>query len=361
MKTALHIDECYRRHVTPDGHPERVGRIEALLDLSRRAGEIGVEVLPAKRRATLEELSLVHTPEYVEAIASTAKRSLILDPDTFTAPESYDVARHAAGALLDLVDRAVTGNIANAFAAVRPPGHHAETERAMGFCLFNNVALAAAYAVHHHKMERVLVVDWDVHHGNGTQEIFWSDPRVLFVSLHQYPFYPGTGRFDDVGDGDGRGFTVNIPMPGGFGDAEWVAAFRRVVEPVAHQFKPQLVLVSAGFDAHANDPLGGMRVTEAGFAAMADSVLSIAREHANGRVIAALEGGYNLDALATSVEAVLVRMTGGTGGAEAGPPRVTSPRGDEATGPVPSADTSRDHFGEIFAPIKAAQARYWKL
>ena len=327
MKTAFHVDEIYLRHRNPDGHPERSERIDALLALARRADELGVTLFPSRRVATLEELSLVHTPEYVEAIASTANRSLMLDPDTFTAPESYDVARRAAGALLDLVDRVIAGEITNAFAAVRPPGHHAETARAMGFCLFSNVALAAAYAVHHHKVKRVLVVDWDVHHGNGTQEIFWSDPRVLFISLHQYPFYPGTGRFDDVGEGDGRGFTVNIPMPGGFGDAEWLAAFQRVVEPIAHQFKPELVLVSAGFDAHANDPLGGMRVTEAGFAAMADSVLAIAREHANGRVIAALEGGYNISALASCVEAVLLRMTAGAGGAESGPPRATRARG----------------------------------
>jgi acetoin utilization deacetylase AcuC-like enzyme len=235
----------------------------------------------------------------------------------------------------------------------------------MGFCLFNNIAVAAAYALNHHKTERVLVVDWDVHHGNGTQEIFWNDPRVLFMSLHQYPFYPGTGRCDEVGDGEGRGFTVNIPMPGGFGDAEWLAAFHRVVEPIAHQFKPELVLVSAGFDAHASDPLGGMRVTEAGFAAMADSVLSIARAYANGRVIAALEGGYNTDALRASVEAVLVRMTAGTGGAESGPQWTRRPRGDEATGPVPIVGTlaRRDdgRFGQVLAPVKAALSAYWTL
>ncbi|HEU4929883.1 MAG TPA: histone deacetylase [Candidatus Krumholzibacteria bacterium] len=372
MTTGFHIDERYLRHRNPEGHPEHGGRIEALLELAHRSSELGVKVMASQRAAARDELALVHTEEYVDAIASTANRALMLDPDTFTAPESYDVARHAAGALLDLVDRAVAGEITNAFAAVRPPGHHAETERAMGFCLFNNVALAAAYALKHHNMERVLVVDWDVHHGNGTQEIFWSDPRVLFISLHQYPFYPGTGRADDVGDGDGRGFTVNVPMPGGFGDAEWLAAFHRVVEPIAHQYQPQLVLVSAGFDAHGDDPLGGMRVTETGFAAMADSVLAIAREHANGRVIAALEGGYDVDALSRSVEAVLRRLTcaegrptHGAGGAEPGPPRVTSPRGGEVTGPAPveepPATRDDDRFGQVFAQIKAAQSAYWKL
>ncbi len=341
MKTAFHIDEIYRRHRNPEGHPERSGRIEALLELARRADGIGVDVLPATRRATFEELSLTHTPEYVAAIASTVGRSLMLDPDTFTVPDSYNVACHAAGALLDLVDRVVAREFRHGFAAVRPPGHHAESERAMGFCLFNSVAIAARYAIERHGMERVLIVDWDVHHGNGTQEIFWTDPRVMYVSLHQFPFYPGTGRADEVGGAEGEGFTVNIPMPGGFGDEEWTAAFGRVVEPVAHQFEPQLVLVSAGFDAHAADPLGGMRVTEAGFATMTDSLLTIAREHAGGRLIAALEGGYDVDALSSSVEAVLGRMTRGIDHAE-------TPTGD-------------GRFGEVFARVKAAQSAHWKL
>ncbi len=342
MITGFHIDDVYLRHRNPEGHPERVARMEALLELSRRVSDLGVAVLPARRCATLEELSRVHTTEYVDAITSTAGRSLMLDPDTFTVAESFEVATYAAGAMLDLVDRVVAREFDNGFAAVRPPGHHAESEHAMGFCLFNNIAVAAAHAVHHHKMERVLIVDWDVHHGNGTQEIFWSDPRVLFISLHQFPFYPGTGRADEVGDGDGRGFNVNIPLPGGFGDGEWMAAFRRVVEPIAHQFDPQLVLVSAGFDAHVNDPLGGMRVTENGFAAMADSLLAIAREHASGRLIAGLEGGYDVDALSASVEMVLRRFAG-----------------DAATGPTPTADDGR--FGEVLARVFAAQSDFWSL
>jgi len=315
--------------------------MEALLELSRRADAIGVTVLPAHRRATFEELSLAHTSEYVATIASTVGRSLMLDPDTFTVADSYHVGCHAAGAALDVVDRVVAREFDNAFAAVRPPGHHAESERAMGFCLFNNVAIAAAYARAQHGIDRVLIVDWDVHHGNGTQEIFWSDANVLYISLHQFPFYPGTGRVDEVGDGDGRGLTVNIPMPGGFGDEEWTAAFRRVVEPIARQFDPQLVLVSAGFDAHASDPLGGMRVTEHGFATMADSLLAVAREHANGRLIAVLEGGYNVDALASSVETVLGRLR-------------------SVDGPKPSG-AADGRFGEVLARVKGAQSPYWKL
>lgn len=345
MKAAFHIDEIYLRHHTPDGHPERVARTTALLELSRRLPAMGVALATVRRRAAFEELTLVHTHEYVEAIASTAGRSLMLDADTFAGPESYEVARHAAGAVLDLVDRVVAREVDNGFAAVRPPGHHAERDRAMGFCLFNNVAIAAAYAIARHRFERVLVVDWDVHHGNGTQDIFWNDRRVLFVSLHQFPFYPGTGSADEVGAADGRGFTVNVPLPGGCGDDEWMAAFHRVVEPIAHSFEPQLLLVSAGFDAHAKDPLGGMRVTEQGFAGMADSVLAIARKHAEGRLVAVLEGGYDVDALSHSVEAVLGRMAIAAGG--------------EATGPA--AGTRDDRFGEVFARVRAAQAPYWKL
>jgi acetoin utilization deacetylase AcuC-like enzyme len=358
MKTAFHVDEIYLRHRNPEGHPERGARIEALLELAKRADQLGVDVIPSRRRATVEELSRVHTPEYVETIASTAGRSLMLDPDTFTVAESYQVACHAAGAALDLVDRVLAREFDNAFAAVRPPGHHAERERAMGFCLFNNVAVAAAHALERHGLDRVLVVDWDVHHGNGTQDIFWSDGRVLFVSLHQFPFYPGSGRVEEVGEADGRGFTVNIPMPRGFGDDEWTAAFRRVVEPIAHRFEPQLVLVSAGFDAHANDPLGGMRVTERGFAAMADSLLSIAREHAQGHLIALLEGGYDLAALSACVETVLGRLTACKHGA--------SGAGGEVSGPATAAGSeqaaTRDgRFGEVFAGIQAAQSAYWKL
>lgn len=358
MKTGFHIDEIYLRHRTPQGHPERAGRVEALLALARRADEIGVTVVPARRRATIDELALAHTPEYVETIASTAGRSCVLDADTTTSAESYDVACHAVGAMLELTDRVVAGELDNAFAALRPPGHHAGRARAMGFCLFNNIAVAAGYAIARHRFERILIVDWDVHHGNGTQEIFWSDGRVLYVSLHQFPFYPGTGRVEEIGDGEGRGFTLNIPMPGGFGDDEWTDAFRSVVTPVANAFRPELVLVSAGFDAHTADPLGGMRVTEKGFAAMAGAMLAIAREHADGRLIAVLEGGYDVDALSASVEAVLRRMAHATGGADAGSP-MRRQRGREATGPAAMPGDGR--FGEVLARVRKAQAPYWPL
>jgi acetoin utilization deacetylase AcuC-like enzyme len=253
------------------------------------------------------------------------------------------VACHAAGGVLDMVDRVMAGEFNNAFAAIRPPGHHAESGTAMGFCLFNNIAVAAAHALEHHRVERVLVVDWDVHHGNGTQQIFWDDPRVLFVSLHQYPFYPGTGAATETGGPNAVGRTVNVPMSAGCGDEEYVAAFQHIVRPVAEAFAPQLVLVSAGFDAHASDPLGGMRVSDAGFAAMADAVLGMAVTAAGGRCVAVLEGGYNVDALQRCVEVVLRRMQ-----------TPTHQR------PHPEVGVA-ERFGPILMAVRAAQAGHWQI
>jgi acetoin utilization deacetylase AcuC-like enzyme len=340
IKTGFHIDDIYLRHVTPEGHPERTERMAVLLPLAARAKALGMSVIPAGRRAAPDELALAHDRDYVDAIASSAGRGVMLDADTFTSPESFDVASHAVGGVLDLVDRVIAGDLDNAFAAVRPPGHHAESDRAMGFCLFNTIAVAAAYAVARHSLGRVLIVDWDVHHGNGTQEIFWEDPHVLFVSLHQYPFYPGTGGAGEVGAGAGLGRTVNIPMTGGFGDAEYAAAFRSVVGPVARAFGPELVLVSAGFDAHVRDLLGGMRVTESGFDAMASDVLAIARECAGGRTIAVLEGGYDVGALQSCVARVLSRM-----------------QSTETAAKI----TDEGSFGPVMERVRSAHAAHWNL
>jgi acetoin utilization deacetylase AcuC-like enzyme len=212
--------------------------------------------------------------------------------------------------VLALVDAVMAGRVDNGFAFVRPPGHHAEPDRAMGFCLFNNVALAAAHLRAAHGLERVLVVDWDVHHGNGTQHAFYDDPHVLFVSSHQYPFYPGTGAAREVGVGEGEGFTLNLPFPAGYGDAQYVRAFVDVVEPVARRFGPQFILVSAGFDAHRRDPLAGMDMTEAGFACLARLLLRLSQDVCENRLVAVLEGGYDFEALARSVAAVLGEMSG---------------------------------------------------
>jgi len=296
-------------HVTPAAHPERPERIGRLLKLAERARELGLTLFPSRRRATGEELGRVHTREYIDAISSTAGEDrVVLDADTHTSAESYDVARHAVGALLDMVDAVMEKRIDNGFAAVRPPGHHAETERAMGFCLFNNVSVAARHLMERHGIERILVVDWDVHHGNGTQNEFYDDPRVLFASLHQYPFYPGTGAVEETGEGEGAGYTINIPFPGGFGDGDYMLAFERVIVPVARKFAPEFVLISAGFDCHWSDPLASMQLSEDVFSAMTNRLLAVAHESAGGRLLATLEGGYNLDALVLCVERMLVAM-----------------------------------------------------
>jgi acetoin utilization deacetylase AcuC-like enzyme len=230
--------------------------------------------------------------------------------DTPVSSHSFDTARLAAGGLLALLDEVMAGRLRNGFAMVRPPGHHAERDRAMGFCLFNNVAIGAAYLRARHGLERVLVVDWDVHHGNGTQHSFARDPGVLYASTHRYPFYPGTGALDEIGQSEGAGFTLNIPFPGGFGDAEYLEAFRTVIEPIALQYAPQFVLISAGFDPHQRDPLGGMGVSEPGFAAMARSLIGVAEQVAGGRCVAVLEGGYDLRATRDSARAVLDELRG---------------------------------------------------
>jgi len=255
------------------------------------------------RDATREELLRVHTEAHLAEIAASAGRTVRFDPDTQAGPRSYAAALRAAGGAVDAVERVLAGEADRAFCAVRPPGHHAEADRAMGFCLFNNVAVAAAHALAR-GLERVMVVDWDVHHGNGTQAIFQAEPRVLYVSTHEYPFYPGTGALAEVGEGKGRGFTVNLPFPAGMGDAEYARVYRQVVEPIGRAFDPQLLLVSVGFDPHVADPLAGMRVTERGFAELAAVCLSIASGAAGGRAVFVLEGGYDLEGIARSSAAV---------------------------------------------------------
>lgn len=308
-RTGIVIDERTLAHDTGHGHPERPQRVQVLFDVVRERGDRLVNV-PA-RFATASELALVHDGRHVEHVAATEGLShYSFDPDTPACQDSYAAARLAAGGLLALLDEIVAGRLDNGFALVRPPGHHAERLRAMGFCLFNNVAIAAEYLRRNHRCERVLVVDWDLHHGNGTQHSFEGDPGVLYVSTHQYPYYPGTGALEECGHGDGVGFTVNLPFPAGFGNAEYAEAFRRVIEPVAQRYRPDFVLISAGFDCHARDPLGGMSVTEDGFRFMSRSLLGVAREFAGGRCAAVLEGGYDLLAIRNSVAVVLDELCG---------------------------------------------------
>jgi acetoin utilization deacetylase AcuC-like enzyme len=338
---ALYDDPLFREHDAGPGHPERPERLDALRRGLVEAGLESALVSRPVRPATPEELLRVHTPRHVEQIAKSEGRHQRFDPDTAASPQSYAAALRAAGAVADAVDRVLDGDVDRALCAVRPPGHHATADRAMGFCLFNNVAVGAAHALAR-GLERVAVVDFDVHHGNGTQDIFAADPRVLYVSSHQYPFYPGTGAVDEVGEGDGRGFTVNLPMPAGLGDGDYARAYREVVEPIARAFDPQLVLVSAGFDAHARDPLAGMAVTRAGFAMLADVCVGLAAGAAQGRVVAVLEGGYDLDGIAEGAAVLAARLLDTGLGAESAPAR-----------------PPHRHLGQLLEAWRAAQAPRW--
>ena len=291
-------------HHDTGSHPERIARMEAIeRELERRAW-LGYAVRDSVA-ATAQLIDAVHAAGHREAIAAAcAAGGGALDADTIVSAGSLDAALHAAGGAAEVVDVLLAGEAPVAASLHRPPGHHADAGRAMGFCLFNSVAVAARHAIDAHGLERVLVLDWDVHHGNGTNDIFHADPRVLFVSIHQSPLYPGSGGAADRGSGPGTGFTVNLPVPAGSGDAVYRALVDHVVVPAARAYAPQLVLVSAGFDAHAADPLAGCTVTEAGFAAMAASVRRLAAE-LGVPVGLVLEGGYDLTALADSLAATL--------------------------------------------------------
>jgi acetoin utilization deacetylase AcuC-like enzyme len=308
-RVALYDAPIFREHDAGAGHPERPQRLEAVRRGLRESGLEPALRLVEPRPATTAELLRVHTEEHVERVAATRGRTVRFDPDTQASPRSYEAALLAAGAVVDAVDRVLEGTLDRALCAVRPPGHHAEAERAMGFCLFNNVAVAAAHALTR-GLERVAVIDFDVHHGNGTQDTFYRDPRVLYISSHAYPFYPGTGALDEVGDGPGRGFTVNLPLPPGMGDDEYARIYREFVLPIGRAFDPELVIVSAGFDPHEGCPIAPMRMSARGFAEIASVCLEVAAGAARGRAIFSLEGGYNLDGVATSAAAVVSMLLG---------------------------------------------------
>lgn len=302
MRSALILDERFAAHRGTVGHPEQPARIECLLPLAEDPGREDVLRL-TPREATREEVTAVHTAEQWQQVADSAGVPLtVFEEDTAAGPLSFEVARLAAGGVIELVAAIDRGDAANGLALVRPPGHHAERDRVMGFCLFNNVAVAAAH-LRRHGRQRVAIVDWDVHHGNGTQHIFERDPSVLFISLHQFPLYPGTGRREERGLDAGEGTTLNIPLPAGCGDAEYLAAFRDEVLPALREFRPEFLLVSAGFDADARDPLAGMLVTAPGFAAMTERMMKAARELCGDRLALVLEGGYDLGALQEGVRA----------------------------------------------------------
>ncbi|MDY6855922.1 MAG: histone deacetylase [Thermodesulfobacteriota bacterium] len=311
FKTGIVKDRRYLEHITSDHHPENHNRLKVIYEMLEDKEMTGkfLEICP--RFATLDELELSHSPGYISRVAATADRpQTILDPDTQTSPKSFDAAKLAVGGTLELIDRVMANEIDNGFALVRPPGHHAESDRGMGFCLFNNIAIMARYAISRYSLKRILIVDWDLHHGNGTQNAFYNDPRVLYFSTHQFPHYPGTGSFSETGTGDGEGFTVNVPLPGGQGDVDFLQVFERILRPIALQLNPQLVLVSAGFDIYLKDPLGGMNVTPKGFALLTRLLLDVANKTCGGKILFALEGGYHLDGLRECVQSVLMELKG---------------------------------------------------
>ncbi len=321
MKIGIFRDPICLKHSNAPAHPERPERLlalNAMLDHSSYSDSL--VHLPA-RDATVEELTWIHEPSYIESIQATAhRRHTYLDPDTGANSHTLRAALRSAGAGLGAVEAVLTSVVPSAFVLTRPPGHHAERDRAMGFCIFNNAALAAEYAVRRHGLGRVAVVDWDVHHGNGTQKIFYTRKDLLYISLHQYPHYPGTGSVEETGADAGVGFTMNIPLRQGQGDEAYRALFDDLVCPVLSEYRPQLVLVSAGFDAHADDPLAGMKLTEAAYARMTRAILAAS---GGAPLVLLLEGGYNLGALAGGAAAVISALALADPAGPAGPPEPT--------------------------------------
>jgi len=340
--TGIVRDDLFIEHDPGEWHPESPERLRAIYRVLDSREWPGLTTL-ARRPAGKEEITLVHRPEYFERIARTAGQAHgFLDADTQTSAKSFEAALAAAGGLIDLTGRVLDGELDNGFALVRPPGHHAEANQAMGFCLFNNIALAAAWALKRKGLSRVMVVDWDLHHGNGTQHSFRSDARVLYFSTHQYPFYPGSGALDEVGDGEGRGFTVNVPLNPGHGDEEYVAIFQNLVQPLARAYKPELILVSAGFDIYRQDPLGGMTVTTDGFAALARLLKEAAEEVCGGRLVITLEGGYDVEGQARGVGKIIDMLLGvGSAGEKLARTKAPEP--------------------PIIAQVRRAQAGLWDL
>ncbi len=312
LRTAIIGDPIFLAHRTPDGHPENHHRLAPIYALIQDSQD-STAAMCEPRSASEADLALVHSPEYIRSVARTARMdSCQLSADTYTSADSYAAACKAAGGVMTAIDGVLNGNFRNAMVLARPPGHHAEISRASGFCLFNNVAVGARYARRTKGLRKVLIIDWDLHHGNGTQHIFEEDETVLYISSHQYPCFPGTGHYLEVGRGPGQGYTINLPLGKRWRDGDLLALYQRLVMPVAMAFNPDLVLVSAGFDIHKKDPLGSMRITEDGFAALTRMMMRLARRCCNDRLVLVLEGGYHPKAMASSIEAVLSELRGQT-------------------------------------------------
>jgi acetoin utilization deacetylase AcuC-like enzyme len=302
MKTGFVFNPIFLKHRAPNVHPECPERLESISDAVDRSSL--KQTLTFLQAGPAEErwIETVHPRSHIEFIRNACEKApYYVDADTYINADSFRAATTACGAVTAGVDALMSGPCENVFCAVRPPGHHAETKRAMGFCLFNNIAVGARYAQRKYGLNKIFIIDWDVHHGNGTQEIFYEDDSVFYFSTHQFPLYPGTGRRDEIGMGKGQGFTYNLPMPAGKGDAEYKEIFGGELANIVDQFKPNLIMISAGFDAHVKDPLAGMKLSTTGFTAMTEAVKGLAETYCQKRIISVLEGGYHRPSLSECV------------------------------------------------------------
>ena len=310
-QTAVYRNDLFLQHQPGYDHPESPDRLRVIYDELDKDGIGNHFIYPRFDPASQDIIRLNHSRTLIKRVADTNGRDHdFLDADTRTSARSYDAACLAVGALVDGIRRIDDGEIDNAFCLVRPPGHHAERDQSMGFCLFNNVAIAARWAMKELSMKRVMIIDWDLHHGNGTQHSFYETDKVLYLSSHQYPYYPGSGALLETGKGGGNGYTVNVPLPGGQGDMEFARIYNELVVPVARQYKPDLILISCGFDIYNGDPLGAMQVSGDGFAWMTRKMVQVAEEVCNGKLLITLEGGYNLTGMRDGALAVLAELCG---------------------------------------------------
>ncbi len=349
-KTAILKDDLFLEHIPDFNHVESPDRLRVIYEQLEQPPLSEIFLYPRFAPAPVDILELNHTKEHVMRVAGTAGKAFSsLDPDTQASPKSFDAACLAAGAVTAGMEMIVRGEADNGFALVRPPGHHAETDRAMGFCLFNNVAVGACYGLKHLGLERIAIIDWDLHHGNGTQNSFYTSDQVLYISTHAYPYYPGSGSLGEVGAGAGEGFTVNVPLSGGQDDRAFASIFKEIVVPVTREYRPDFIIISAGFDTYFGDPLGTMAVTQQGYACMARQLIDLADEICAGRLLVALEGGYNLRGLRDGVLAVLAELSGHPDC----PGRID--------GSVLQAIMEADREVPIIGRVRDIAKRYWSL
>jgi acetoin utilization deacetylase AcuC-like enzyme len=347
-KTGIVRHQLYLEHRTGIMHPESPQRLQSIYSMLDHK-DFGPDLVPIEPRfATLDEILWVHDPQYVDLILDSADRAQVrYDPDTVASPQTYKAAWLAAGGVMEAVKAVLTKQVKNAFALVRPPGHHAHKDRAMGFCIFNNEAIGVRYAMKVQGIERVLIVDWDVHHGNGIQSIFYDDPHCLYFSAHRIAFFPWTGEEQEVGTGAGEGYVVNVPLEAGCSNACFGNAFRQLLWPIAQQYQPELIMVSAVFDTHHNDPLGSMNVTAEGFARMTALLMELAAELCDERLVLVLEGGYNPQALRDSVEMVLWELLGDS--------MINTKEMQQVE------DAQYEEIAETIQRVKKVHRRYWNL